>query len=52
MTMAIYILLIIAFWMLPLPVAVQVLMTIFGSIGALASFVKGVKKIRDAVGKN
>jgi Sec-independent protein secretion pathway component TatC len=38
--MAIIILLIIAFWFLPLPVALQVLMTIFGSLSVLYSIIK------------
>lgn len=38
--MAIIIILMIAFWFLPLPVALQVLMTVFGSLSVLFSIIK------------
>ena len=45
--MVVYILLIVAFWILPLPLALQILMTIFGSIAALISFGRFVAKCID-----
>lgn len=42
--MAIVILLIIAFWFLPLPLALQILMTIFGSLNCLVKLIRGIVK--------
>ena len=42
--MAITIILIIAFWFLPLPVAIQILMTIFGSLSVLSRLIIAIRK--------
>jgi len=42
--MAIIIILIIAFWFLPLPLILQVLMTVFGSLSCLARTCRAIVK--------
>ena len=45
--MAVVILAIIASWMLPLPLAMQVLMTVFGSLHCIVALVKGILEAKE-----